>query len=100
MLLFRCISLLAAAIWLALPLPATAQEDFSITRLSRSIQGQEQLNADLRAGMSRMRQERASEAARLNAEEADPDGSSLTISALRQARFEACLLYTSPSPRD
>ncbi len=89
MLLFRCISLLAAAIWLALPLPATAQEDFSITRLSRSIQGQEQLNADLHAGMSRMRQERASEAARLNAEEADPDGSSLTITVLRQARFEA-----------
>ena len=86
---FRLALSVAAAIWLNLYPPAQAQEDFSITRLARSIQSQEQLNADLGAGVPRMRQERAKEAERLDAEEADADGRSLTITALRQARLEA-----------
>lgn len=86
---FHRASLVAAMTWLTLLAPAAAQEDFSITRLARSIQGQEQLNTDLRAGVPRMREERAAEAQRLDTEEADQDGASLTVTALRQARLEA-----------
>ena len=69
----RC-SVLLAAIWLMLSAPAMAQDDTSVTRLARSIKGQEQLNADLRAGMPRMQQETAGEGERLSAEEANVDG--------------------------
>ena len=81
--------MLLATIWLMLSAPAMAQDDTSVTRLTRSIKGQEQLNADLRAGMPRMQQETAGEGERLSAEEANVDGTDLSINALRQARFEA-----------
>lgn len=81
--------MLLVALWPMLAAPAMAQDDTSVTRLTRSIKGQEQLNADLRAGMPRMQQETAAESERLSAEEASVDGTDLSINTLRQARFEA-----------
>lgn len=81
-----------AALWLVLiglPSPGTAQEDVGILRLTRAIAAQERLNADLRTAAPRLEQEAAAESERLGREEAASAPGELSLTALRQARFEA-----------
>ena len=68
---------------------ASAQQDAGIARLGRAIGAQEELNADLRLAGPRAQQEADQEAARLDQDERDLEAAGVTMSALRQARFDA-----------
>ena len=68
---------------------AAAQEDVGILRLTRAIAAQERLNADLRASAPRLEAEAASESERLERDEADLREADVSLTALRQARFDA-----------
>src|SRR3954471_17145431 len=77
------------ALVLAWAATAVAQQDAAISRLGKVIAAQEQLNADLRLAAPRAAQEAEQEAARLDQDERDVEAAGVTMSDLRQARFDA-----------
>ena len=81
-----CIAICLGLAWSA---SAAAQQDAGISRLVRAIASQEELNADLQLATPRAAQEALQEAAQLDEDERNLDGAGVTMSALRQARFDA-----------
>ena len=83
------LALLLGGFGLAWAATALGQQDVGISRLGRAIAAQEELNADLRLATPRATQEADQEAARLDQDERDIEAAGITMSALRQARFDA-----------
>ena len=81
-----CIAICLGLAWSA---SAAAQQDAGISRLVRAIASQEELNADLQLATPRATQEALQEAAQLDEDERNLDGAVVTMSGLRQARFDA-----------
>ena len=83
------IALVVLGLCLAWARTAMAQQDVGIARLGRAIAAQGELNADLRLATPRAQQEADQEAKRLDQDESDLEAAGVTMSALRQARFDA-----------
>ena len=83
------LSIIAFCLCLAWSATAMAQLDAGVSRLAKSIAAQEELNADLRLATPRATQEADQESARLDDDERNLEAAAVTMSALRQARFDA-----------